>query len=81
MKGFVCVLYVTALVATFYWAGHGVLYYLAYMDIEDPIFYWGIALIIAMAYVLAGVIDAIFDPSTYTSDDSGEHPGGPDSST
>ena len=68
MKGFVFVVYATALVATFYWAGHGVLYYIAHMDIEDPIFYWGIALIIAAAYVLAGVIDAIFDPSTYSSD-------------
>ena len=68
MKGFVFVVYATALVATFYWAGHGVLYYIAHMDIEDPIFYWGIALIIAAAYVLAGVIDAIFDPSSYSSD-------------
>ena len=73
MKGFVFVLYATALVATFYWAGHGVLYYIAHMKIEDPIFYWGIALIIAAAYVLAGLIDAIFDPSTYASGDSREH--------
>ena len=73
MKGFVFVLYATALVASFYWAGHGVLYYIAHMKIEDPIFYWGIALIIAAAYVLAGLIDAIFDPSTYASGDSREH--------
>ena len=72
MKGFVFILYATALVATFYWAGHGVLYYIAHMDIEDSIFYWGIALIIAAAYALAGVIDAIFDPSTYSSDSSDE---------
>ena len=72
MKKISFVFYATALVATFYWAGHGVLYYIAHMDIEDPIFYWGIAFIIAAAYALAGVIDAILDPSTYTSDDSGD---------
>ena len=56
----------------FYWVGHGVLYYIAYMDVGHPVFYWGIALIIASAYALAGVIDTIFDPSTYFSDGSGE---------
>ena len=83
MKGFVFILYATALVATFYWAGHGVLYYIAHMDIEDPIFYWGIALIIAAAYVLAGVIDAIFEPSTWAniSGDDSDEPHNPSEET
>ena len=83
MKGFVFVLYATALIATFYWAGHGVLYYIAHMEIEDPIFYWGIALIIAAAYVLAGVIDAIFEPSTWTdiSGDDSDEPHNPTDAT
>src|SRR6056300_1540131 len=83
MKGFVFVLYATALVATFYWAGHGVLYYIAHMDIEDPIFYWGIALIIAAAYVLDGVIDAIFEPSTWAniSGDDSDEPHNPSEET
>ena len=74
MKGVVFLLYAIALVAMFYWAGHAVLYYIAYIDIKDPIFYWGIALIIATAYVLAVVIDAIFEPSTWadTSDDDSD---------
>ena len=71
MKKIAVVFYATAMVAMFYWAGHAVLYYIALMDLGNPIFYWGIALIIAVVYVLAVVIDAIFEPSTWA-DISGE---------
>lgn len=72
-------IYASALLALFYWAGHAVLYYIAHMDLGNPIFYWGIALIIAAAYVLAVVIDAIFESSTWAdiSDEDSDEPHNP----
>ena len=55
------VLKIAALLAMFYWAGHAALYYIANMEIDHPIFYWGLALVIAVAWCTAGIIGALFD--------------------
>ena len=50
----------------FYGSAHGVLYFIANTDLANPIFYWGIALIIGFAWFVANVIDCIFDPPKTT---------------
>lgn len=50
------------ILALFYGSAHGVLYFIANTDLANPIFYWGIALIIGFAWFVANVVEYIFDP-------------------
>ena len=58
------------ILALFYGSAHGVLYFIANTDLANPIFYWGIALIIGFAWFVANVIDCIFDPPQIRSQSS-----------
>lgn len=58
------------ILALFYGSAHGVLYFIANTDLANPIFYWGIALIIGFAWFVANVVEYIFDPPQIRSQSS-----------
>ena len=56
------------IVALFYGSAHAILYFIAHTDLVNPIFYWGIAFVVGLAWFVANVIDCIFDPPKNTAE-------------